>query len=144
MGADASLSFNTSLLEGGAEAATAREPITWPLFHKTGKAQADKLVKTAKGDDGAQWIIDRYGWLAESKANGCALCSLVDGVHPGVPGRSFGHIVHIPNFGKIIFGEIVAYPASVHLSMIRAELGSPTSGALTMAAASANGTGFPP
>jgi hypothetical protein len=144
-GRDASLSWNSSLVEGGQEAAAAREPITWPLFHKTGKQQAAKLVKTVKGDDSFQWITDRYGWLAsESKASGCVLCSLVDGVPEGVPGRSFGHVLHIPNFGKIIFGEVIAYPASVHLSMIRAELGSPTSGGMNFAIAAMNGTGFPP
>jgi hypothetical protein len=141
-GHDASPSWNSSFLERGS---ASREPITWPLFHKTGKQQAAKLVKSAKGDDGFQWIIDRYGWLAsESKANGCVLCSLVDGVDQGVPGRSFGHVLHVPNFGKIIFGEVVAYPASVHLSMIRAELGSPASAGMNMASAVVNGSGFPP
>ncbi len=143
-GCDASLSLNASLLEGGQSVTAKREPITWPIFHKTGKQQADKLVKSAKGEDGFQWITDRYGWLAsESKPNGRALCSLVDGVHPAVPGRSFGHVLHIPNFGKVILGEIVAYPGSVRICMIRAELGSPASGGMTMAMSVVNGDTFP-
>jgi hypothetical protein len=141
-GRDASLVFNSSFLESGD---SPREPITWPLFHTTGKQQAAKLIKGAKDVDGFQWIIERYGWLAsEPKASGCVLCSLVDGVDQAVPGRSFGHILQIPNFGKIIFGEVVAYPASVHLSMIRAELGSPTAAGMNAATAVVNGSGFPP
>jgi hypothetical protein len=144
-GCDASLALNSSFQERGPAAAGSREPITWPLFHKTGKQQAAKLIKSAKGEDGFQWIIDRYGWLAsESKPNGCVLCSLVDGVDPAVPGRSFGHVLHVPNFGKIIFGEVMVFPASVHLSMIRAELGSPASAGMNISSAMVNGGTFPP
>jgi hypothetical protein len=144
-GRDASLLLNESLLEGGATAPASREPLTWPLFQKTGNLQAAKLIKSAKGDDDFKWIIDRYGWQAPgSKANGCALCSLVDGMHQEVPGRSFGHVLHVPNFGKIFFGEVIAFPTSVHLSMIRAELGSPTSASMNMVSAVVNGHGFPP
>jgi hypothetical protein len=143
-GCDAALSLNTSLLEGGNGAAAAREPITWPIFHKTGKQQAAKLVNNAKGKDGFQWVVDRYNWLAsESKASGRALCSVVDGVSQAAPGKSFGHVLHIPNFGKVIFGEIVAYPASVRICMIRAELGSPTAALMNMASAVVNGDVFP-
>ncbi len=146
-GHDASLTLNASLLEGAGGAA-AREQITWPLFQKTGRQQAAKLVKSAKSSgDTYQWVVDRYSWIAsdpQSKASGSILCSLVDGVDPALPGRSFGHVMHIPNFGKVIFGEVVAFPAAVHLSMIRAELGSPTSGGLNTASVKANGSTYPP
>jgi hypothetical protein len=69
---------------------------------------------------------------------------LVDGIDPAVPGKSFGHVLDIPSFGKVIFGEVMAFPASVHLSMIRAELGSPTSGGMNAAYVSANGGTVPP
>jgi len=143
-GCDAALSLNTSLLEGGDGAAAAQEPITWPIFHKTGKQQAAKLVNSAQGKDGFQWIVDRYNWLAsESKASGRALCSVVDGVSQATPGRSFGHVLYIPNFGRVILGEIVAYPASVRICMIRAELGSPAAAGMNMASAVVNGDVFP-
>jgi hypothetical protein len=144
-GQDASLTLNSSLLDSGAGTG----PITWPLFQKTGKLQAAKLVKSAQSGGAAyQWVVDRYGWIAPAKAPakapGSILCSLVDGVAPSVPGKSFGHVMDIPGFGKVIFGEVLAFPASVHLSMIRAELGSPTSGGLNMARAVVNGTTVPP
>jgi hypothetical protein len=145
-GHDASPALNSSLLEGGAGAGAAREPITWPLFQKTGRQQAAKLIKNVKGD-AYQWVIDRYGWVAadrDPKANGYILCSLVDGVDPGLPGRSFGHVMDIPSFGKVIFGEVLAFPASIQLSLIRAEMGSPTSGGLNVATAMVEGVGIPP
>jgi hypothetical protein len=143
-GRDVSLTLNPSLLEGG----PGTDPITWPLFQKTGGQQAAKLVKSAQSSGAAyQWVVDRYGWLAPTrkpKAPGFILCSLLDGVAAGVPGSSFGHVMDIPNFGKLIFGEVLAFPASVHLSMIRAELGSPTSAGMNMASAVVNGGTMPP
>jgi len=140
-GQDASLTLNSSLLNSGAGTST----ITWSLFQKTGRLQAAKLVKSAQSSGSAyQWVVDRYGWIAPAKAPGSILCSLVDGVAPSVPGKSFGHVMDIPSFGKVIFGEIMAFPASVHLSMIRAELGSPTSGGMNAAHGVVNGNTVPP
>jgi hypothetical protein len=140
-GQDASLTLNSSLLDGG----SGTGPITWPLFQKTSRLQAAKLVKSAQvGGAAYQWVVDRYGWIAPAKTPGSILCSLVDGIGSAVPGKSFGHVMDIPNFGKVIFGEVVAFPASVHISMIRAELGSPTSMGTNAAGASANGGTYPP
>lgn len=143
-GQDASLTLNSSLLDGGAGTG----PITWSLFQKTGRLQAAKLVKSAQnGGAACQWVVDRYGWLVstrEPKAPGFILCSLVDGVDPAVPGKSFGHVLDIPSLGKVVFGEVMVFPASVHLTMIRAELGSPTSGGFTAATARGNGGTVPP
>jgi hypothetical protein len=140
-GQDASLTLNSSLLDSGAGTG----PITWSLFQKTGRLQAAKLGKSAQSGGAAyQWVVDRYSWIAPAKAPGSILCSLVDGVGSAVPGKSFGHVMDIPSFGKVIFGEVFAFPASVHLSMIRAELGSPTSGGLNFASAHVNGSTFPP
>jgi hypothetical protein len=147
-GRDAPLTLNSSLLEGAGGGA-AREQITWPLFHKTGRQQAAKLVKSAKSSgDAYQWVIDRYGWMAsdrDPKPQGCALCSLVDALEPAIPGRSFGHVLHIPNFGKLFFGEVLASsPTSVHLSMIRAELGCAVNGGLSVARVIGIGSTVPP
>jgi hypothetical protein len=140
-GQDASLTLNSSLLDGGA----GTSPITWPIFQKTGRHQAGKLVKSAQGGGPAyQWVVDRYSWIAPAKTPGSILCSLVDGIGSAVPGKSFGHVMDIPSFGKVIFGEVFAFPTSVHLSMIRAELGSPTSGGLNFASARVNGSTIPP
>jgi hypothetical protein len=140
-GRDAAPALNPSLLDGGAGTG----PITWPLFQKTGRLQAAKLVKSAQSGGAAyQWVVDRYGWIAPAKAPGSILCSLVDGIDPAVPGKSFGHVMDIPSLGKVIFGEVVAFRGSVQLSMIRAELGSPTSGGLNAATAMVEGVPVPP
>jgi hypothetical protein len=149
-GCDLSPVPNPSLLAHGRGAGAAQHRLTWPLFQETGSQQAAKLIKSVEGDndrDGFRWIVERYGWMGSKRKPGaheCALCSLVDGVDRGIPGRSFGHVVHIPHFGRVIFGEVIAYPESVHLSMVRAELGCATHGAMNAATARANGTTSPP
>jgi hypothetical protein len=143
-GRDLTLTLNSGLLEGGSGA----DPVAWPLFQKTGGQQAARLVKSAQNSGSAyQWVVDRYGWIVPTRkptAPGYILCSLLDGVDAAVPGKSFGHILDIPNFGKLIFGEVLAFPSSVHLSMIRAELGSPTSAGMNAASAVVNGGTMPP
>lgn len=148
-GRDASLTMN-SILEGSAAPGVSGQPVTWPLFEKTGRQQAVNLTKGLKDGerDVFQWVTDRYSWMAsgsEAKAHGCVICSLVDGVNPAVPGRSFGHVVHIPHFGKIFFGEVLASsPTSVHLSMVRAELGCAVTGQLSAGVADSMGHMVPP
>jgi hypothetical protein len=139
-GCDVSLALNPSLLECGRGAGIPRESIAWPLFQKTGEQQAAKLIESVEADDdrGAfAWLIERYGWMAQDREpgkDGFALCSLVDGVDcedgvgQAIPGRSFGHVLEIPDFGRIFLAEVTAYPASLQLSMIRAELGCNVSG----------------
>src|SRR6202789_1531801 len=63
-GQAASLTLNTSLLDSGAGTG----PITWPLFQKTGKLQAAKLVKSAQSGGAAyQWVGDGKSWVAPAK-----------------------------------------------------------------------------
>jgi hypothetical protein len=82
--------------------------------------------------------------VSGTQPDGFVLCSLVDGVDPAIPGTLFGHVAEIPDFGTIFFGEIIAFPASVQLSMIRAELGCSTSGNVNAACAVVNGHMVPP
>jgi len=148
-GCDLSPVPNPSLMAHGKGAGAAQHRITWPLFQETGSQQAAKLIKSVEADndrDDLRWIIDRYGWMGSKRKSGaseCVLCSLVDSVDRTMPGRSFGHVVYIPHFGRVIFGEVIAYPESIHLSMIRAELGCATHGAMNVATARANGGTFP-
>jgi hypothetical protein len=149
-GCDLSPVPNPGLLAHGRGAGAAQHRITWPLFQETGSQQAAKLIKSVEADndrDAFRWIVERYGWMGSKRkpgVNECVLCSLVESVDRAIPGKSFGHVVHIPHFGRIIFGEVVAYPESVHLSMVRAELGCATHGAMNVASARANGTTSPP
>jgi hypothetical protein len=146
---DASIALNSGLL-GFASGKAARAVLTQSLFHETGRQQAAKLVKSAKAEsdpDTLRWLTNRYGWMDSDRKpekDGFSLCSLVDGVGGEIPGRSFGHVLDIPDFGRIFLGEVLVYPRSVQISMVRAELGCTTHGKVSVGAASVRGGTIPP
>jgi hypothetical protein len=81
-------------------------------------------------------------------AKGSALCLLVNGVEPPEKGRDSsvkrcGHILHVPDFGNILLGEILVTPASAQLTMLRVEMGCMAEGTVTMASAFSNGRTMP-
>jgi hypothetical protein len=140
-GCDVSPTLNPKLLGVGSV-----DRIECPIFQQTGREQAVKMVQTAKAGKNAQWVLDRFDWMtaAKPKADGCVLCSLVDGIDQALPGRVFGHALEIPHFGKIFLGELLVCRSSIQLSMIRAELGCATTGHLGMAMAEVSGGTVPP
>ena len=147
---DASLVVNAGLLGLPSGAKAIRVPITESVFHETGRQQAAKLVKSAKADadqDSVRWLIDRYGWMESERKpgkDGFLLCSLVDGVGGAVPGRSFGHVLEIPDFGRIFLGELLVSPSLFRISMIRAELGCTVHGGGNGSCAAIGVHGVPP
>jgi hypothetical protein len=50
-------------------------------------------------------------------------CSLVNRVGEVSQGRSFGHVIEVPGFGKISLAELTVDRDSFHLTMIRLDLG---------------------
>jgi hypothetical protein len=66
----------------------------------------------------------------------------VDEPYPG--SRIDGHILVIPEFGTIYFGEIFVTSSARRLTMARFELGSPIGGALAFSEAESEGAWFPP
>jgi hypothetical protein len=146
--ADASLALNSGLL-GFASGPKARQAITPALFQETGRQQAAKLIKSVKAEpdqDALRWLIDRYGWMDSDRKgkDGFLLCSLVDGVGGAIPGRSFGHVLEIPDFGRIFLGEITVSPPLFRISMIRAELGCTVHGGGSAGCAAIGVRGVPP
>jgi hypothetical protein len=120
--------------------------LTWRDFHRVGREQAGKLLKSFKGrgeKDAYQWAVKRHGWMASDplpKDGGYVLCSLVDRLEGGVAG-TFGHIAEIPGFGRIFLGEIRVSRYAIQLVAIRAELGCPVKGGISVAAAGGGGQG---
>jgi hypothetical protein len=55
-----------------------------------------------------------------------------------------GHVVHVPNFGKIYFGEMFITGEARRLTMARFQLGSPDGGEVTVAEGESSGGGWPP
>jgi hypothetical protein len=130
-------------------------PDSWlEYFQRIGCEQADKLLAGAgKGDkDAGGWLSDRYRWMsseAETRSPDWALCSLVEGFESDLPrqrlpGKPLGHIVEIPDFGRIFFAELLVSPRSISLSMIRAELGCNVQGDAGVGTVIISGTTIPP
>jgi hypothetical protein len=73
-------------------------------------------------------------------------CSLVKSVEVAGVGKSFGHVIHVPDFGKIFLAELtVSYDkekqASFNLTMIRLELGCIADGTAGFGTCVVNGKG---
>lgn len=148
-GCDAQLSLNPTLAACGG-AGFSGKLITYPLIRETGREQAAKLVEGIEHDESGEsyrWLIERYGWMASAReiaADGFVLSSLVDSVDPAIPGRSFGHVIEVADFGTVFLGEVIAFPGSVQLTMVRAELGCAAKGRVSGPSAKVNGTMVPP
>ena len=74
------------------------------------------------------------------------MCSLVRAVH-GAPGTSFGHVIDLPNFGRIFLGELTVERKhdadTFHLSMIRLQLDSLAKGTVNIVNVHCNGGSTP-
>jgi hypothetical protein len=111
-----------------------------------------------------QWASDQFNWdPAKVQGQNQMDCSLVNGVS-GTPGKSYGHVIDIPFFGKIFLAELTVkrtpanagprlepatteeYKYRFTLKMIRTELhGGGAHGRMMMAYTDPNGTGqLPP
>lgn len=101
-------------------------------------------------------LRERYNRLSSTlgspEAVECSLVNLATGAHPG---RSFGHVIHVPDFGKIVLGKVtVAHDdykpgtktpkkTTVRLTMIDFQLGCAVDGSLSLDDGSTNGGTIP-
>ncbi|HEX3437168.1 MAG TPA: hypothetical protein VHT24_10420 [Pseudacidobacterium sp.] len=91
------------------------------------------------------WIRSHFHWLdSEQGLNGrdYIVCSLIDQLPelpPHFPGVICGNGIYVPGFGRVLFAELIVDHGTFRLSMIRAQLGSPVGGAVSVATASSNG-----
>lgn len=142
--------LNSRLMGTGSEADNDSSRIMWPALLQTGHGQAREIVRSvteSASRSGWEWALQRYGWMdekREQKKDGCVLCSLVDGVEGTVPGKKIGHFLEIPEFGRIFLAEIMAFPHSIQLTMVRAELGCNVHGKVSAASSHINGSTMPP
>lgn len=85
----------------------------------------------------------RQEWITRDPKSGNILSSLIDGLEEdGDPKTSHGgHVVHIPGFGRIALGEVRLSGDSVQLVMIRADLGCPVKGGVTISCLGGGGSG---
>jgi hypothetical protein len=149
-GYDAFPAMNPGLMDTGRDAEASRSRIPWSLFQKTGREQAGKVLKSVRGDKDAyasRGLAERFEWMdcdRDVEDDELVLCSLVDGVDREIPGTSFCHVLEIPEFGRIFLGELLVSPASIQLTMVRAELGCNVHGQATAASGGVRGTTMPP
>src|SRR5258708_23991774 len=69
-----------------------------------------------------------------------AICSLVEKIETKLQGvDSKRHLIEVPNFGKIFLAEVLAYPGTRTLTMLRLELGSPPLAGHAVAESGRNG-----
>jgi hypothetical protein len=85
----------------------------------------------------------RQEWTTRDPKSGNILSSLIDGLEEdGDPKTSHGgHVVQIPGFGRIALGEVRLSGDSVQLVMIRADLGCPVKGGVTISCLGGGGSG---
>ena len=63
---------------------------------------------------------------------------------PAQGARIQGHVLEVPNFGKVTIAEVFAVQGSRTVTMLHLELGSPQTANLTVAEAGTNGRPWPP
>ena len=101
-------------------------------------------------------LRERYNRLSSTLGSPEAVeCSLVNLATGGYPGRSFGHVIDVPDFGKIILGKVtvkhedfkpdtrIPRKTTVRLTMIDFQLGCAVDGDLSLDDGSTNGTSEP-
>jgi len=101
-------------------------------------------------------LRERYNRFSSDLGKAEAVeCSLVNRARGSYPGHSFGHIIHVPDFGKIVLAKLKVSHAqhdtptgapritNVHLTMVHLELGCVADGAVDMLSISTNGSSDP-
>jgi hypothetical protein len=79
---------------------------------------------------------------------GTTKCTIVQKIawdgQPHPTAEIYGHVVRVPNFGKIYFGEMFIGADARRLTLVRFQLGSDNGGEVTGADGQTNGTTWPP
>ncbi|HTW78757.1 MAG TPA: hypothetical protein VME23_04330 [Terracidiphilus sp.] len=101
-------------------------------------------------------LRERYNRLSSTLGSAEAVeCSLVNRASGSYPGHSFGHIIYVPDFGKIVLAKLIVSHGkhdtptgapritNVHLTMVDLELGCAVEGSVPIGSGSSNGTTIP-
>lgn len=129
-GYDADPKLNDNLL---------RSPVELKQIQGIGALQGEAF-------EGSKWLTDRYGWTGSEQKDEAVLtiCSLVNTLAPEIPFSHWGHVIDIPDFGRIFLGELLVSHGFAQLSMVRAELGCNVHASLTVSVSGGGGTMMPP
>lgn len=104
----------------------------------------DKLPDWVKDRTIPAWVPERYTWdNAQRRERAAVLCSLVTEVRGQFPGRPFGHVLEIPEIGRVFLGELLVDHNTYRIIGMRLELGCATQGSVGVSTASKEGAPFP-
>ncbi len=113
------------------------------VFNNKVSSHYKKITET-KG--APEWLAGRHASMKSPesrKKKGFVLCSLVEELRGAKPGTAFGHVLHVPGFGNIFFGELIVAPNSYRLTMMRIEMGCLAEGNVSVASSFTNGATIP-
>ena len=102
--------------------------------------------KIAETKGAPEWLAWRHASMKSPESRrkkGFVLCSVVEELQGAKSGTTFGHVMHVPGFGNIFFGELVVGPNSYRLTMMRIEMGCIAEGNISAASSFSNGSGVP-
>jgi hypothetical protein len=111
---------------------------------------AKNLPKWVKDRTIPDWIQERYKWNSKKAENTeSVLCSIVKEAAvkepcDQFPGRPFGSVFEVPEFGRVFLGELFVDCSSFRLTTIRLEMGCSGQGSLSGPTAMTNGHTIPP
>ena len=100
------------------------------------------------------FLRERYNWFAGDKfpeSKGIVLCSLVKGFKTCCGEfkdncgelKVYGNVIDVPQFGKVYLGEVMLKQYEREVTMLRVEMGSPTSGPASGPSGGGGGTTYP-
>jgi hypothetical protein len=104
--------------------------------------QYQKLTQAGSPD----WLKKRYEWMQTPETRtkkGYVISSLVDEVQGHATEHTYGHVLHVPDFGNIFLSELLTDHHTFRLTMMRLEMGCANQGTLTIGGGDGNGTGMP-
>jgi hypothetical protein len=116
------------------------------------REQSKKLADLANGDEAKkqpvfQRLLERHrgeGLNGEStvRERGNVIVSVVDGINTTghCEGATVGHVLSIPDFGRVALGELVVNQNAFDLTLLRVDLGCVTKGKQAGPHGGANGT----
>lgn len=115
-----------------------------------------QYTRTLENDGLPVELRERYNRLISTLGSPEAVeCSLVNRATGGYPGRSFGHMIDVPDFGKIVLGKLTVThedfkpgtgtprKTTVQLTMVDLQLGCAADGAVPIGSGSTNGGTIP-
>jgi hypothetical protein len=105
--------------------------------------QYERLTQATGSPD---WLQKRYEWMGSPetrKSKGYLLSSLVDKFEGTKAEHTFGHVMHVPDFGNIFLSELLTDHHTFRLTMIRMEMGCANHGTISIGGGDGNGSTMP-